>query len=82
MYPTLYPSVVGHPYGPSMKSQDGSIRYHRGGYEIRFQHEGKRHTARLGSAPRSGGDSRVILGVGQSPLLSSAVTVGASSRSG
>jgi hypothetical protein len=35
-----------------------------------------------GSAPWSGGDSRVILGVGQSPVLSSAVTVGASSRSG
>lgn len=28
-----------------------------------------------GSAPWSGGDSRVILGVGQSPVLSSAVTV-------
>jgi putative transposase len=35
-----------------------------------------------GSAPWSGGDSRVILGVGQSPVSSSAVTVGASSRSG
>src|SRR5690606_15031534 len=35
-----------------------------------------------GSAPRSGGDSRVILGVGHSPGWSSVVTVGASSRSG
>jgi hypothetical protein len=35
-----------------------------------------------GSAPRSGGDSRVILGVGHSPGWSSAVTVSGLSRSG